>query len=73
MRTAIGEFVAMQDSVLNEALKRLAAEASTRKRFKSATPSHWGSLGAGPVILTSGGERSAKALIFAHSVMSPQY
>lgn len=30
MRRAIGEFVAMHDSVLNEALKRLAAEASTR-------------------------------------------
>ena len=43
-----------------------------RKRFKSAMPSHWGSLASGPSIRTSGGLRSANALIFAHSVVSPQ-
>jgi hypothetical protein len=34
---------------------------------------HWGNLGFGPSILTSGGSRSANALIFSQSVISPQY
>ena len=42
------------------------------KSLSSTVLSHWGSLSAGPSIRTSGGSRSASALIFAHKVVSPQ-
>ena len=45
---------------------------SILKPFKSNELSHWGRRLAGPSIRTSGGVRSARALIFAHNVMSPQ-
>ena len=42
------------------------------KWLRSAFPCHCGNLAAGPSILTSGGFRSANALTFAQSVVSPQ-
>jgi len=43
------------------------------KFAKGTELSHWGSLFPGPSIFTSGGTRSARPLIFAHNVVSPQY